>query len=49
MKTRLAVILLVMSCAVQAQAEDQAKLIAELEQEVAAQVRLLSDWHIIST
>jgi lysophospholipase L1-like esterase len=44
MKTPLAVILLVMSCAVQAQAEDQAKLIAELEQEVAAQVRLLSDW-----
>jgi lysophospholipase L1-like esterase len=44
MKTRLAVILLVVNCVVQAQADDQAKLIAELEQEVAAQVRLLSDW-----
>ena len=44
MKILLAGMLLSLGCMVQAQTADPAKIIAELERELAAQVRLLSDW-----
>jgi len=44
MKILLAITLLGLGCVGQAQTADPAKTIAELEQELAAHVRLLSDW-----